>query len=382
MTTLTGARVVTPTGVLDPGRVEIRGTTIGAVRPDSPAADPSAAGGEDLTGGWLLPGFIDLHVHGGGGHDVLASPDDLAAAVAYHRSQGTTRTLVSLVTAPVEDLVEGLGWVADLARCGARSSGHVLGAHLEGPFLCGPRRGAQHPDHILAPDPRVLAALLDAGQGWVRTVTLAPEIPGALDLIDQVVGAGAVAAVGHTEATYDQAMAGFSRGARLLTHAYNGMRPPHHRQPGPVPAALDAQIACEVINDGIHVHPAAVRLLARDNADRLILVTDAIAATGIGDGTFSLGGQAVVVRDGQARLTAGGALAGSTLTMAAAVRRAVVEVGLPVPVAAAAASGNPARLLGIADRCGAIVPGLDADLVLLDDAFELRRVMARGQWVT
>jgi N-acetylglucosamine-6-phosphate deacetylase len=159
------------------------------------------------------------------------------------------------------------------------------------------------------------------------------------------------------------------------------MRPPHHREPGPVPAAVDAGASFEVINDGIHVHPAAIRLLAGGRLDRLILITDAIDATGIGDGMYRLGGQDVVVKDGQARLAADGALAGSTLTMDEAVRRAVVEVGLPVTAASAAASGNPARLLGIADRCGAVAAGLDADLVLLDDDYRLRRVMAGGSWV-
>ena len=284
------------------------------------------------------------------------------------------------MTAPVEALVERLGWVARLAARGPDPRGTVIGAHLEGPFLCADRCGAQHPGHILAPDLATLDRLLDAGQGQVRTMTLAPEVPGALDLIDRLVAAGVIAAIGHTDATYDQAAAAFARGAGLVTHAYNAMRPPHHRHPGPIPAALDARIPCEVINDGVHVHPAAVRLLVDGQADRIVLITDAIDATGVGDGAYQLGGLDVVVRDGQARLTADGALAGSTLTMDEAVRRAVVEVGLPVSVASAAASGNPARLLGISDRCGALVPGLDADLVHLDADFRLLAVMAQGVW--
>ncbi|MBN1173985.1 MAG: N-acetylglucosamine-6-phosphate deacetylase [Micromonosporaceae bacterium] len=378
MTILTGARVVTPTGVLAEGAITVRGATIVDVR------DAGLGGHETeaLNGGWLLPGFIDLHVHGGGGHDSAASPGDMAAAVAYHRTHGTTRTLVSLVTASVADLAGQLRWVADLARRGPDPTGHVIGAHLEGPFLCRDRCGAQHPHHIIAPDPAALETLLDAGQGWARTMTIAPERPGALDLIDRLVAAGVVAAVGHTEATYDQALAAFDRGASLVTHAYNAMRSPHHREPGPIPAALDAGAACEVINDGVHVHPAAVRLLVDGRTDRLVLMTDAIDAAGAGDGHYVLGGQDVVVRSGQARLAADGTLAGSTLTMDEAVRRAIVEVGLPVQTASAAASANPARLLGIDDRCGAIAPGLDADLVWLDEEFRLRRVMAQGRWVT
>jgi N-acetylglucosamine-6-phosphate deacetylase len=254
----------------------------------------------------------------------------------------------------------------------------VVGAHLEGPFLSHARCGAQHPEYLLPPDPQTLAELLEAGQGCVRSVTLAPELPGGLGLIDRLVGDGVVAAIGHTDARYTDAAAGFARGATLLTHAYNGMRPLHHREPGPVAAALDAGATCEIINDQVHVHPAAVRLIAHG---RVALVTDAIDATGRGDGRYHLGGQEVVVSEGQARLAGNGALAGSTLTMDAAVRTAVREVGLPIEAASAAASGEPARVLGLAERCGAIAPGLDADLVLLDADLNVRRVMAQGEWV-
>jgi N-acetylglucosamine-6-phosphate deacetylase len=378
MTVLTGVRVVTPAGVLDQGFVEIQGTTIADVGTGAP---PPGTDRVDLGGGWLLPGYIDIHVHGGGGHDFTTSPHDLAGGVAFHRSRGTTRTLASLVTASVDTLTEQLQWIAAAARRGPHAEGHVLGAHLEGPFLCQTRRGAQHPGHIIDPDQAALSTLLKAGQGYVRQITVAPENAGALELIDQATAEGVLVAVGHTDATYDQAAAAFARGASLVTHAFNGMRPPHHREPGPVPAALDARAVCEVINDGVHVHPAAVRMIAEGRADRIVLITDAIDATGFGDGNYQLGGQDVIVKDGQARLAADGALAGSTLTMDEAVRRAIVEVGLPVTAASAAASGNPARLLGIADQCGAVAAGLDADLVVLDDEYRLCRVMAQGSWV-
>ncbi|GAA3382169.1 N-acetylglucosamine-6-phosphate deacetylase [Cryptosporangium minutisporangium] len=379
MTLLTGARVVTPTGVLDPGWVLLDGSTITAIGTGTP---PEGSGpGVDLGGGWLLPGFIDLHVHGGGGYDFTTSADDLAAGVAYHATRGTTRTLVSLVTAPVSALTEQLKWVADAVD---RGTG-VVGAHLEGPFLAGARCGAQNPAHLIDPDPEALRTLLDAGRGTVRVVTVAPERPGGLDLIDQLVAAGVVAAVGHTDADYATTLAAFERGASLVTHAFNGMRGTHHREPGPVPAALDAGVPCELINDGVHVHPAAARLLLRSPAgggDRLVLVTDAIDATGVGDGTYVLGGQDVVVSDGQARLASNGSLAGSTLTMDVAVRRAVTVVGMDIVDASVAASGTPARLLGLADRCGAIAPGLDADLVLLDEELRLARVMRGGSWLS
>lgn len=371
---LSGARVVTPAGVRPDGWVAVAGTSITAVG----AGDPPGGRRHDLGGGWLLPGFIDLHVHGGGGHDFAASPAELAAGVAFHRAHGTTRTLVSLVTAPAASLREQLGWVAALAGRGPAAGGHVLGAHLEGPFLAATRCGAQHPAHLREPDPELLDSLLAAGRGWLRSMTVAPELPGASAVVDRLVAAGVRVAVGHTDATYEQAAAAFARGAGLLTHAYNGMRPLHHREPGPVAAALDAGAACEAIADLVHVHPAALRLLP---ADRLVLITDAIDAAGHGDGRYLLGGQDVVVVGDQARLVVGGALAGSTLTMDRALRHAVEAVGLPVEAASAAASGNPARVLGIADRCGSIAPGQDADLVLLDDELRVRRVMAQGEWV-
>src|SRR5690606_6965223 len=187
MTVLTGARVVTPDGILRPGWVAISGRTISAVGTGPP---PTADTRTDLAGAWLLPGFLDLHVHGGGGHDFGASPQAMAAGVAYHCRHGTTRSLVSLITAPVGRLRERLGWVAGLAARGAGPDGHVLGAHLEGPFLAPTRCGAQDPRHVLAPDPAVWDRLLAAGAGTVRMVTLAPEVPGGLDLVSRIATSG------------------------------------------------------------------------------------------------------------------------------------------------------------------------------------------------
>jgi N-acetylglucosamine-6-phosphate deacetylase len=375
MSVLCGARVVTPSGVIDGGWVHVEAGVIGAVGSGIPPRGATV----DLGGAWLLPGYIDLHVHGGGGHDASASPADLAAAVAFHRSHGTTRTLVSLMTAPLDALAEQLGWIADRVVLGRMPDGHVVGAHLEGPFLSPARSGAQNPEFLRLPDRNALAGLIAAARGCLRSVTLAPELPGALDLIIDIVDAGAVAAIGHTDGTYSDARAAVEAGARLATHLFNGMRPLHHREPGVIGAALASDLACEVINDGIHVHPAITTLVA-GRAQRLVLVTDAIAATGVGDGEFVLGGQRVQVHAGKARLTSTGALAGSTLTMDAAVRRAVLDCGLPIEVASAAASGNPARVLGLGDSCGAIIAGHDADFVVLDDDLGIARVMAGGVW--
>jgi N-acetylglucosamine-6-phosphate deacetylase len=340
---------------------------------------PPGGGTAHLGGAWLLPGYIDLHVHGGGGHDASASPADMAAAVAFHRSHGTTRTLVSLMTAPVDALAEQLGWIADRVALGPTPDGYVVGAHLEGPFLSPVRSGAQNPQFLRLPDRNAFAGLIAAARGCLRSVTLAPELPGALDLIADVIGAGAVPAIGHTDGTYPDARAAIKAGARLATHLFNGMRPLHHREPGVIGAALASDLACEVINDGIHVHPAITTLVA-GRPQRLVLITDAIAATGVGDGQFVLAGQQVRVHGGEARLTATGALAGSTLTMDETVRRAVLDCRLPIEVASAAASANPAGVLGIGDSCGAIVAGHAADLVVLDDDLCVARVMAAGVW--
>ncbi|MCU1656863.1 MAG: N-acetylglucosamine-6-phosphate deacetylase [Pseudonocardiales bacterium] len=371
---LAGARVVTPGGVLVDGWVE---TAAGRITDVGRGGPPAGTDLVDLGGAWLLPGFVDLHVHGGGGFDATASPADMAAAVAFHRAHGTTRTLISLVTAPVDSLVQQLGWVADLVDAGPGPAGHVVGAHLEGPFLSHARCGAQNPVHLLTPDRAVLARLAAAGRGTLRSVTIAPELPGALDLIPDVLAAGAVAAIGHTDAVYADAWAAIEAGATLATHLFNGMRPLHHREPGVIAAALGCGLACEVINDGVHVHPAITALVAR-TSQNLVLVTDAIDAAGVGDGEFVLGGQDVRVRNGEARLAATGSLAGSTLTMDDAVRRAVLECGLSIEVASAAASGNPARVLGIDDQCGAISAGRAAEFAVLDDDLRVVQVIAGG----
>jgi N-acetylglucosamine-6-phosphate deacetylase len=372
-TVLSGARIVTPDGMLESGWVQLDGDRIVAV-----GAGEAPATARSLDGGWLVPGFVDLHVHGGGGHDFAASPVELAAGVAYHRSRGTTRTLVSLVTAPVDDLCEQLAWVAAAA---AEPGSTVVGAHLEGPFLATARCGAQNRDHLLAPDRSVLAKLLDAGQGCVRTVTIAPELPGALDLIEDIVAAGAQAAVGHTDATYEQTMAAFDAGATLATHLFNAMGSVSQRAPGPSVAALDAGVTVELINDGVHVHNALARLVLSRPDRSTALITDAISATGAGDGEYSLGGQPVVARGGTVRLASTGRLAGSTITMDTAFRRTVHELQLPIETAVVAAAAAPARLLGRDADFGAIAAGRAADLVHLADDLSVRAVMSQGVWL-
>jgi N-acetylglucosamine-6-phosphate deacetylase len=373
---LAGGRVVTPEGVLPNAWVHVEGDTIASVDASQPAVDAPV---HDLEGAWLLPGLIDLHMHGGGGHSVADSPEAMAGAVAFHRRHGTTATLVSLMTAPVDDLCQQLGWAAASVRSGPGSGGHVLGSHLEGPFLSPRRRGAQNPAHMIAPDQAVLDRLVAAAGGALRMVTLAPELDGALDLIAPLRRQGVIVALGHSDASYEQARAAIGAGANHATHLFNAMPSLHHRAPGLVGAALEAGIPCELINDGVHVHPAVVGFVMRAISCP-VLVTDAIDASGVGDGTFVLGGQEVRVHEGEARLASTESLAGSTLTMSEALRRAVRDGGLSVEHASAAASANPARVLGLEASIGSIAPGRQADLVVLDDDLQLTAVMAGGAW--
>ena len=380
---LTNARVVTPAGVREAGWVRIAGDRISGVGSGPPP--PDAPKCHELGGRWLVPGFIDLHVHGGGGHAMLTSdPAEIRSAASFHRAHGTTRSLASIVSAPFEEMLAGVAAVRDVVRAGTTSDGHIMGSHLEGPFLNPRRCGAHDPRHLLTPDLAAFDQLLDAADGTLRVITLAPELPGGLDLVRHAVAAGVIVAVGHSDADHARAMTAFDAGASLVTHLFNGMRPFHHRLPGLVGAALaHPGVVCEIINDGVHLHDATARVAFQAaGSPRIALVTDAIAAAGAGDGEFQLGSATVLVRDGEVRLAGGETLAGSTLTMDVAVRRAVRMLGLPITAAVDAASATPARLLGIGDRVGTIEPGRQADLVVLSDDLEVEAVMAAGEWTT
>ena len=373
---LAGGRVVTPDTVLDPGWIRLAGDVIDAVGSGPAPGQPAV----DLRGQWVLPGFIDIHVHGGGGASFTEGTDDQARqAAAFHRGQGSTTMLASLVTAPLAELEAGAGMLAGLA-----DDGVIAGLHLEGPFLSPARRGAQDPRHMIAPDVAVFERLHAAARGHLRVITLAPELPGALAVIKAAAQGGVRVAVGHTDATAEVTMAAIDAGATHATHLFNGMRPLHHREPGAVGALLDRhEVTCEVIADGVHLDDITVRLATRAaGPDRLVLVSDGMAAAGMPDGRYQLGSQRVTVAGGVARLLEDpAAIAGSTATLADVVRHAIAA-GLPVPAAAAAASTTPARVLGLAGRTGALSPGLAADLVVCDDDFRPRAVMRRGEWLT
>lgn len=377
MPTFANARVVTETEVLDGGWLSLEGSIITDL---GSGTAPAAA--VDLGGRWVLPGFVDLHVHGGGGHSMLAGDHDaVSRAVAFHQRHGTTTTLASLVTAPIDELVPAIASLADLVGDGGLGD-QLAGIHLEGPFLSTARCGAQDPRHMIDPEPAITQVLLDAGRGHIRMVTVAPERPGALDLVATLAASGVLAAVGHTDADHAQVTAAVDAGARVATHLGNGMRPFHHREPGPIGACLsDPRVACELIVDGHHLHPAVVRLAAASKGpDGIVLITDATSAAGVGDGDHRLGHLEIEVCDGVARLAGQDTLAGSTLSMDLAVRNAIAA-GMPVVDASRAASLVPARLLGSSDRTGSLVSGKVADLVVLDDNLSVHAVIARGRTV-
>jgi N-acetylglucosamine-6-phosphate deacetylase len=370
---LKNARVVTADGVLEPGWVELDGATIHDV------GLGAREGGTDLGGRLLTPGFIDIHVHGGAGAAFQQGDPAASRRVAQlHLQHGTTTMLAGLGARPIDELVT----VAQ-SLVGLVEEGVLGGIFYEGPYLSQQRRGAQDPSTLREPNMAEMQRLLDAGRGMVRMVTIAPELPGALDLIRAVVEAGTVAAVGHTDASYDQACAAFDAGATVATHLFNGMRPIHHRDPGPVVAALgDDRVVCELIADGFHLHDAMLKLVFDTvGPARVALITDAIEAAGVGDGHYQLGDMSIEVVEGMAMLTDGSSLAGSTLTMDKALRRAVLSAGVPLHDAVTAATATPARILGLEGHIGVIAPGARADLVVLDESLSVRSVLRQGQWV-
>ncbi len=388
-TRLRSERIVTPVGTVA-GEVIVEAGRIQAIRLES--ADPAAI---DLGSRWLVPGLIDGHVHGGGGAQCnTTDPAEIAEVARFHARHGTTALLATTVAAGTDELCASLGAIA---RCrGSVDGAEVLGAHLEGPFLSRARPGAMDPDAFLDPDGRVLERLMQAS-GRPRLMTVAPELPGALELIERLVRLGVVVALGHSEAEYEQARRAVSAGASSATHVFNAMASFHHRRAGLLGAVLDLPgVNCELICDGIHVAPAAMRLAWRAKGARgLRLVTDAMEAAGMPDGEYRLGGARVQVADGRARVangagqgeegrshdTEGGSLAASTLTMDRALAGSVAMLGLSVEEAVELASANPARVLGLQDRKGAIAPGLDADLVVLDEGLSCWATMVGGRWV-
>jgi len=354
----------------DGDRVSARG--IGDTWRDEAPTDTSVT---DAAGRHLVPGFIDLHCHGAGGASADEGEASIETLLAVHNAHGTTRSVLSLVTAPVDALAGQLRAIARVAASDPR----VLGAHLEGPFLDHEFRGAHDAAELRTADAASIDLLLDASNGMLRQITIAPEHSGALEAVDRFVDAGVAVAVGHTGADFATALSAFDAGASILTHAFNGMRGIHHRAPGPVVAAMHADhVTLEIINDGVHVHPDVVRLAFSGAPGRVALVTDAMAAAGAADGEYQLGSLGVIVADGVARLLEGGSIAGSTLTQDAALRHAVIESGLPLDEVIGALTVTPAAAIGRSGDLGRLDRGFAADAVLLAPDLTVEAVWGAG----
>ena len=333
-----------------------------------------------LEGAILAPGLIDLHVHGGNGVDTMdGEAGAIAGLSAFVAAHGVTGFLPTTVTAPLPEIERALKAVRR-AVDGELPGAQVLGVHLEGPFFNRRRAGAQPLNWCVDPARDALQRLLATGEGLIRMMSLAPELPGALAAIETLTQHGIVASVGHTDATYAQAQAAFAAGARHVTHLFNAMSPLHHREPGVIGAALTTDgVRVQIIADGLHLHPATLALVVRcKGVDEVLLITDAIAGAGLPDGEYALGPQRVIVRNGEARTPAGN-LAGSTLTLERAVANMVRLAGVSLPAALQMASLNPARVLGLEQHKGRLAPGYDADLVALDADFNVRLTVVGGR---
>jgi N-acetylglucosamine-6-phosphate deacetylase len=376
MPLITAGAVALEQGICRPGWVETSGGQIAGCG----SGRPPRAADVDMPEALVVPGFVDIHVHGGRGASYTdGNAADILRAAMFHRSHGTTTTLASLITASPADLLAGVHALADSTRAGT-----VAGIHLEGPWLSTARCGAHDPAQLRDPAPAEIDALLNAGDGAILMVTLAPERAGSDDAITRFTDAGVVVAVGHTDATYEQTRHAVELGATVGTHLFNAMRPVHHREPGPAIALLeDARVTVELIADGVHVHRAMQRMVFdAAGADRVALVTDATAAAGLGDGEFRLGAIQIDVVEQVARVRGTSTIAGSTATMDQLFRTAAT-FGSDRDAALAAAvrmtSTTPARALGL-DRVGSLRTGADANLVVLNQDLQVMRVMADGGW--
>lgn len=378
-------QVLTPNGICEDGVLAIQGEGISYAGDASGLpADLKQAATEVIhqPDGYIIPGFIDIHVHGGNGEDFMdATKDVLDKITSFHSSQGTTAMLATTMTAPKAAIDHVLQEVNDYRNQNMPYT-RLVGVHLEGPFISPKWPGAQNPEHIVHANIDWLEEWVSTYPDLVRQVTLAPEREGALEAIAWLNNHGIVAALGHTDATYEEVEAAVEAGLSHGVHTFNAMTGLHHRKPGVVGAMLsDDRLSCEIIADGIHVHPAAIRILARMKQDgNLILITDAMSATGMADGEYTLGDLPVVVENGIATLKSNrDSLAGSTLTMIKGFQLLVREVGLSIEQASRVGSINPATKIGIADLTGSLEAGKLADVLLLSSDLELQGVWIQGQ---
>jgi len=379
------SRVLTPQDELSDTVILVDGGRIVAMGHRDEVTIPEGALDYVASGMTVVPGFVDIHIHGAGGHDVMEANtralDKITSTVARY---GTTSMVATTVTAPIDDICKSAEGIAQYIRKheqqdeNARFGAEILGIHLEGPFLSKAQRGVHPPEYLAKPSIQALDRFMQAADGLVRMITMAPELPGGLEVVKHAVKAGLVVGMGHTDATYEQATAAIRAGAHHAIHTYNAMRPFMHRDPGVVAAVMtDPDVTAEIIADLVHVAGPAIQvLLGVKGFDTVVAITDAIAATGIGDGTYRLGHFEVTVRDGVCR-NSEGKLAGSTLTLDRALRN-LVSLGVPLVDAIRMMTVLPARRLGLAGKKGIIALGSDADLVVLTPDLRVAGAMTRG----
>lgn len=381
--TLKNANVVTPDGVVSKGIIDIENGRIKQIREesDSKSDDKNAI---DLKGKYVFPGFIDLHVHGGGGGSFNSvDPMDHEKARSYHLQHGTTSMLTTTSTTEFEFLEKVLTSLSASAKMPIKGS-RVLGIHTEGPFISPKRNGAHHIPLILEGSNELMDRLISASNNLVSMVTVAPEIKGGLDLIKHLISKNIVASLGHSEATFEEATRGIELGATSTTHTFNAMSPLQHREPGMVGAVLDADdIFCEAILDGIHIHPVAFRvLLARKGIDKVNLVTDSTSYAGECDGKFSRPDGRTLIKDGGRIVIEGSnTLAGSSLNMNMALKNCLKFSTVDLSDLSKLTSLNAAKIIGCQNDLGSIESGKIADLVVLDANFDTQAVMMEGVWV-
>jgi N-acetylglucosamine-6-phosphate deacetylase len=379
---LHAARALTPTAEILGAGILIRDGVIEAVGARQDMRLPSGAAEISASGQTAIPGFIDVHIHGAGGHDVMEGTEQAMSAVAGTLARhGTTSFVATTVTASPDDTCRGVEGIARYIAhqfAALQPKAEVLGVHYEGPFINKVRRGVHPAEWIQLPSVDLLQRFLRAAAGNARILTIAPELLGAVPCMKAARDAGVVVAMGHTDATYEQARAGIAHGARHAVHVYNAMRPFSHRDSGVIGAVLTSpDVTAELIADGVHVEEAAMRILLQaKGAGRVILISDGLSATGMPDGKYMLGKLEVTVSGGVCRNTEG-KLAGSTLTLDRALRN-VVALEIPVQDAVRMLTENPAKLLGIEFKKGALRTGADADIVLLDENLQVTNVWTRG----
>jgi len=381
-TLIRAGRAFTPTSEISDAGILIRDGVIEAIGPRSGLSLPAGATEISAADKTAIPGFIDIHIHGAGGRDVMEANGDALAVVARRVAEfGTTSLLATTVTAGPDNTCRaaaGISLYITQQHAAKESRAEVLGIHFEGPFISKARPGVHPVEWIQAPSEDLLNRFLQAAEGKARLITIAPEVLGAAPCMDTARKAGLVVSVGHTDANYEQTRFAIAHGARSATHTYNAMRPFTHRDPGVIGAVLTSpEINAELIADGVHVEEGAMKLLLKaKGSERVILVSDGLSATGMPDGKYMLGGFEVTVTNGVCR-NAAGILAGSTLTLDRALRN-IVNLGVPLPDAVRMLTLNPASLLGIEFKKGALRAGADADVLLLDQALRVTDVWARG----